>query len=400
MPVDLVLRNGRISDSVRVDVAVESGRFVAIGEGLAYSGRREHDLQGRLLLPGLTDIHHHVDKSYTFDILGGGDGRDNAVDLVMKHKPHVTVEDIYTRARSLLERVIRHGTCALRTHIDLDPVIGLRGVEAVLALRREYADRIRIQAVAFPRGAADLKDPAEFALVRRALEMGCDVVGGVPSVNPDPKGYIDVILGLAKQFDVLVDFHVDEKGIADVSTLAYLAEATMREGLVGMVSAGHCCTLAVVEDALADQVIGLVRQAEISISTCPMTNLFLQGGGGRVPGFRGLTRVRDLLTAGVNLCCASDNVRDPFNPYGNGDPILAALLAGLAARVGTREEQEALVGTVTTAGASAMRLRDYGLRPGCRADLVAVPCESVSRVLADLPGERTVLLNGQVIRTG
>jgi cytosine deaminase len=265
----------------------------------------------------------------------------------------------------------------------------------VLALRRDYVDRLRMQVVAFPRGAADLGDPEVYGLLRRALEMGCDGIGGVPNLNPLPRPYVDRVLDLAREYGCRVDLHVDENCNDDVSVLEYVAEATVREGLEGRVTCSHCCSLSVVPDVVADRVIAKLRQAQIYICALPLTNLFLQGGGSRAPGPRGLTRVRDLWDAGIAVCCGSDNIRDPFNPYGNGDPLLAALLCGLACRMGSASDQAALLATVTSAGAAAMGLADYGLQVGARADLVALDCESPTAILAEQPARKLMVLGGR-----
>jgi cytosine deaminase len=290
---------------------------------------------------------------------------------------------------------VRHGTCGLRTHVDIDELAELRGVEGVLALRRDYADRVRMQVVAFPRGEADPWEPSLYGLLRRALEMGCDCIGGVPNLNAQARRYVDTIMALALEYGARVDCHVEENCDADVSVLEYLADSTLQAGLTGRDTCSHCCSLGIVPDADADRVIAKVRAAGIFIASQPLTNLYLQGGGGRVPGPRGLTRVKDLWDAGVTVCCASDNIQDPFNPYGNGDPLLAALIAGLALRLGSPAEQAALVDSITVAGAAAMGLDDYGLRPGARADLVALACTAPASIIGEQPARKLVVLAGQ-----
>jgi cytosine/creatinine deaminase len=290
---------------------------------------------------------------------------------------------------------VHHGTCALRTHVDTDDLAELRGVEGTLALRQEYADRVRMQMVVFPRGDLNVWAPAIERLLRRALEMGCDAIGGVPNVNPRARRYVDTIFALAQEYGVRVDFHVEENCDADASVLEYVADTTLQTGMMGRVTCSHCCSLSIVPDADADRVIAKVRAADIFIATQPLTNLYLQGGGGRVPGPRGLTRVRDLWQAGVTVCCASDNVQDPFNPYGNGDPLLAALVAGLALRLGSPADQAALLDAITVAGAAAMGLEDYGLRLGARADLVALACTTPNHVIAEQPARKLVVLGGR-----
>ncbi|HEY7059899.1 MAG TPA: amidohydrolase family protein [Chloroflexota bacterium] len=395
MAVDLVLRRARLRDGALVDIAIDAGRFVEIGTGLAFTGREERDLAGAVVLPGFTDLHQHVDKAYTLDLLGPADGNLDARERFRAFKPTMTADDVYRRGHAVMERLVRHGTCALRTHVDTDDLAELRGVEGTLALRQEYADRVRMQMVVFPRGDLNVWEPAIHGLLRRALDLGCDVVGGVPNVNADPRRYVDTMLALAQEYGVLVDFHVEENCDADASVLEYVADATRAAGLVGRVTCSHCCSLSIVSDAAADRVIAKVKAAGIFIATQPLTNLYLQGGGGRVPGPRGLTRVRDLWQAGVTVCCASDNIQDPFNPYGNGDPLLAALVAGLALRIGSPADQAALLDSITVAGASAMGLEDYGLRPGARADLVALACATPGNVIAEQPTRKLVVLGGR-----
>ena len=346
------------------------------------------------MLPGLVDLHQHIDKAYVLNQVGAADSLERAI-LSMEHYARtMTVDDVVQRGRKVYRRLMRGGTCAVRTHVNIDDLTGLRGVEGVIVLKQEHADRVRTQVVAMPRGNADLRDRTQLERLRTALRMGCDAVGGSPSQSGDPRRYVEAVFDLAEETGCLVDLHVDEAQVPDAATLEFVARETVRREMMGRVSAGHCSTLSMVDDAAADEIIGLVRAAELNISTCPFTSLFLQGGGGRVPGFRGLTRVRDLLAAGINVCCGSDNIRDPFNPFGNGDLVLAALILGLACRMGTHGERKTLLATITEAGAKAMRLSDHGLRKGARADLVAFDCASTDDIIAEQPARRLVLLNG------
>jgi cytosine deaminase len=395
--VELVVRNGMLRDDLRVDFAVEGGRFTAMGPRLNLMGRREVDLKDAPVLPGLVDLHEHIDKAYLLDRVGVADSLEAAIWLMQGYTSTMTVDDVVQRGRGVYRRLMRSGTCAVRTHANIDDLTGLRGVEGLIALKREHADRVRTQVVAMPRGDADLRDPAQVERLRTALRMGCDAVGGSPSQSADPRRYAEAVFDLAEETGCLVDLHVDEAQVPNAGTLEFVARETLRRNLAGRVSAGHCSTLSLLDDAAADEMIGLMRTAELSISTCPFTSLYLQGGGGRVPGFRGLTRVKDLLAAGVNVCCGSDNIRDPFNPYGNGDLVLAALILGLACRMGDHDERELLLRTITDAGAKAMGLRDYGLRVGARADLVAFDCASTDEILAEQPARRLVLLNGKPV---
>src|SRR5262249_27247468 len=155
MPVDLVLRRARLHDGSLADIGIDAGRIVAIDNALALTAREERDLDGAVVLPGFTDVHHHLDKAYVVEVLGPADGNLDARERFKAFKPTMTADDVYRRGGAVMSRLVRHGTCALRTHVDTDDLAQLRGVEGVLALRSEYADRVRMQVVAFPRGDID-----------------------------------------------------------------------------------------------------------------------------------------------------------------------------------------------------------------------------------------------------
>lgn len=393
--VDCVLRGARVADGAPLqDLAIDQGRITAIGERLPHQGRQEIRLEGRVVLSGFVDLHMHLDKALTVQDCPNPAGTlDGAVAAMATRKAAMTKDDIIARATRLVEMALRAGTCALRTHADVDDAVGLRGVEALLEVRDAYRGRARIQVVAFPSGRFRWERAEQRALVREALSLGADVLGGVPWRADDPRRQIDELFALAQEFDRDLDLHVDETDDPRTLTLEYLAEKTVREGYQGRVCAGHCCTLAVVDDQTAHRVIQKVREAGITVITNPATNLYLQGRRGH-PQWRGLTRVRELLQAGVNLAVASDNVRDPFNPFGRADLLEIALLLALAAQLGSPEEQAAALAMATTNPARAMGLRDYGLVEGARADLVVLETHSVADVLADQPMRVGVMVGG------
>ena len=356
------------------------------------------DLEGAVVVPGFVDSHQHIDNSYACVGTGGADGLAQAIARSDAWRATLTEDDILRRGRRLLLELVNHGVCAVRTHCDIDTTFGLRGIAPLLALKDEFADRVHLQLVAFPNVyAVPPEQPTGHRLLRQALAMGCDAVGGAPHLSASPHAHVDAILRLANDYGCLVDMHVDELDTPGTEHLSYIADATVREGLQGLVTCSHCCSLALLPDREADLVIEKVLQAGLHIAACPLTNLYLQGGDGRVPGFRGLTRVKDLMKAGVNVVFGADNIRDAFNPYGNGDPLLAAMIGGTAARLGTAEELRWLLHGVTAAGARALGLAGYGLDVGCRADLVVLACENVADVVPAMARRRLVILNGRVV---
>ncbi|MBI2368692.1 MAG: amidohydrolase family protein [Deltaproteobacteria bacterium] len=394
--VDCVVRHARIADGIPLrDLAIDQGRIVAVGEALPHQGRQELRLEGRVVLPGFVDLHMHLDKALTARDSPNPEGTlRGAIAASDRLKPAATKADLIARATRVVEMAIRAGTCALRTHTDVDDVVGLRGIEALLEVREAYRGRVRIQVVAFPTGRFS-RDVAEGrALIRQALRAGADVLGGVTFATHDPPRQIDHLFALAREFDRDLDLHVDETDDPRMLSLEYLADKTVREGYQGRVCAGHCCSLAVVDDQTARRVIEKVREAGITVITNPATNLYLQGRRGH-PQWRGLTRVRELLQAGVNLAVASDNVRDPFNPFGRADLLESALLLALAAQLGSPEEQAAALAMATTNPARAMGLQGYGLVEGAVANLVVLEAHAVGDVLAEQPMRAAVMLSGE-----
>ncbi|MBI2371602.1 MAG: amidohydrolase family protein [Deltaproteobacteria bacterium] len=393
--VDCVLRGARIADGVPLrDLAIDQGRIVAIGEGVPQQGRQELHLEGRVVLPGFVDLHMHLDKAFTAkDCPNPAGTLRGAIAATDRLKPAMTKDDLVARAARLAEMAMRAGTCALRTHADLDGMAGLRGVEALLEVREAYRGRVRIEVAVFPTGRLSLAQGRD--LIRKALAAGADVLGGVTSATDDPPRQIDELFALAREFDRNLDLHVDETDDPQMLSLEYLADKTIREGYQGRVCAGHCCSLGVVDEQTAHRVIQKVREAGITVITNPATNLYLQGRGAH-PKWRGLTRVRELLQAGVNLAVASDNVRDAFNPFGRADLLEIALLLALAAHLGSPEEQAVVLAMATTNPARAMGLRDYGLVDGVVANLVVLEAYAVAEVLAEQPRRWAVILGGEL----
>lgn len=393
---DLLLRRARLGDDQSlVDIAIKAGTIHAVGADLDFPFHESIDLAGAVVMPGLVDVHHHIDTALTYAEVGGADGFDEAVVRMQDFRQKFSEDKLYQRGEHMLETLLRHGVCAVRSHCIVDAAIGTRGVQVLLALKKAFANKIELQVVALSDVyRAPPEDPVGYALLRSALAMGCEVIGGAPHMVPDPRKHVDAVLRLAHEFNCLVDMHVDE---ANGNTLPYIAIATVREKLQGRVSCSHCSGLSLLPDANADQVIEQVQEANLHIVCCPLTNLYLQGGDGRVPGHRGLTRVRELMDKGVNIVFGSDNVQDAFNPYGNGDPVLVAMVGGVAARLGSPNHLRMLLRGVTHGAAAVMQLSDYGIKPGCRADLVALDCNRLSDVVPSVAKRRLVVMRGRIV---
>jgi cytosine deaminase len=284
----------------------------------------------------------------------------------------------------------------LRTHVDIDPIVGLRGFNALLRVRERLRDTGRLQIVAFPQeGLGD--DGYVEGLLDQALRAGADAVGGIPAREADPKAHIDRIFALAKKHGAPIDMHVDESDDPRDLTLEYLAEKTLAEGYAGRVVAGHCTSLAVAAEDDVARIVEKVKRAGITIVTLPSTNLHLGGRRDRGPVGRGLTPVRRLLAAGVNVVCGSDNIRDPFTPFGNARMLENGLLLAHAAHMGTGPELATIFEMATVRAASALGITGYGLDEGARADLVILDAESAADAVVSVAPPLWVIAGGKML---
>ena len=390
---ELVLRNTRVDDGALQDIALESGKIVAIADKLEDSGREERNLEGRIVLPGFVEAHCHIDKTLTIDRVENDSGTlMEAIQNWVAFKPTLTRDDYLARGRCGLLMALRAGTTSLRTHVDVDSA-GLLALESVLELKQEFAGRVDLQIVAL--GGPGEND-AEYSVMRTALEIGADIVGGCPAIRSDPKAEVLRALDLAVQFAKPIDLHVDENENPESLSLETLAEETIARGLEGRVTAGHCCSLAFMDERTAARVIQKVARARINIVTLPACNLVLQGREMN-PVPRGLTRVKQLLEAGVNVVTGSDNVQDPFQPLGNYDLLAASNLTALAAHMTGRTQMLETLEMTTARAAKVLGLEGYGLRVGCVADLVVIDAQSRLEALAQVSMNRMVIKDGKIL---
>lgn len=394
--LDLLLRGCRVPErGDRVDIAIAGGRIVAIG-GAAGDARETVEVRGRLVTPGLVEAHIHLDKALLAGRVTASAGTlEEAIRLTGEAKRRFTVDDIRDRARRALDLAVAAGTTAMRTHVEVDPIVNLAGMEAVLPLRREYAAAIDLQVCAFAQEGI-LKAPGTEDLLRRALAMGADLVGGVPYNDTDARRHIEIVFDLAREFDVDVDFHADFADEPRHLHIREIVEQTVRRGWQGRVAVGHMSELAAIPPAEQDGIIAGIAAAGIGVICLPATDLYLMGRGDPVNVRRGLAPVRRLLAAGVPVALATNNIRNPFTPVGTADLTHMAFIAAVAAHMGTPDQMRALVAALTTHPARILRLADYGLAVGSRADLLVWECERPEEIVATLPERALVVKDGRV----
>lgn len=395
--MDLIVRDARLADRAgRADIGIAGGRIRRIGERLPERGAREIDAAGRVVIPGLVESHFHLDKA----LLGAGAPAEagtlaGAIRATADAKRRFTVEDIARRARGALEMAIRHGTTAMRTHVEVDPIVGLNGMEAILPLQREYAWAIDLQLCVFPQEGI-FNAPGTEALMRRALALGGEAVGGVPYNDTDPLAHIRLVFDLAREFDRDVDLHLD---FADEPVHLHVREVaaeTLARGWHGRVCAGHMSELAALDAGALAPLAARIAEAGISVLVLPATDLYLMGRGDARNVRRGLAPVKPLLAAGVNVAVSTNNVQNPFTPFGDADLLRVANLLANAAHLGTVDDLCLALRLATDHGARAIRLADYGLAEGARADLVLLDCVEPAAAVAAIPERLMVIKNGAV----
>ncbi len=395
-PVEWILRQARIDDDgPLVDIAIHAGTIVAIGEQLPQRGQQEWDVAGRVVLPGLVDVHVHLDKSFV-ELPNQSGKLLEAINVWLAARQGLTRASFMARAERALQLAVSNGTTALRTHVDTLERQDLVALEAILEVRAEWRHAVDLQIVAL---GAPGRSAAHNDVMHTALAMGADLVGGAPTLENDPTHAIASVFALAEASGKPIDLHIDECEDPQANALAMLAEQTTAHGMQGRVTAGHCCSLAYMDDVTAGQTIEQVARAQLNIITLPSCNLVLQGRH-QQPSTRGVTRVGELVAAGVTVCAASDNVADPFNPFGAYDLLQIANLNAHVAHMAGASEIVASLGMVTAQPAHVMGLANYGIHSGAVADLVVVDAPSRRAAVTTIAPRLGVFKRGQlVVRT-
>ena len=395
--MDLLIKQARLEDDAElVDIAISEGKITAVAPIIEESAAKTIEAKGKVVIPGLIESHIHLDKALIADREPNNSGTlQEAIQVTAKLKPTFTAEDIYDRAKRALEMLIVHGTTAVRTHAEFDPAQGFTGFDTIMRIKEEYRDLIDIQVVAFPQEGI-FKAPGTDKMMIEAMEKGADVVGGIPYNDAPANEHIDLIFEIAKRFDKDIDLHQDFADEADDTSIVYLCEKTIAEGYQGRVSVGHLTALHAMEPDQLAEVIDLMVKAQINVMPLPATDLHLGARNDAYNVRRAVTPIRKLRDAGVNICLGSNNIRNAFTPYGNGDLIQIAMLAVPVAHLGGADDLPTVLPMITTNTAKALNIKDYGIAVGNRADLILLDTQRKADVLIDIPERLMVIKNGRI----
>jgi cytosine deaminase len=392
----LMLRGGRVGGA-RMDVAIRDGRIERLGPGLPAAGYEVIDVPDRLVLPGFVETHIHPDKAFIADRTEGlRAGGPTAQTLVARLKQAFTVDDVYRRARRVVELAVRHGCTTMRAHVEIDAFVELRGVEALRRLQADVAALLDLQLIAFAQEGI-FHDAITRELLREALKLGLPTLGGCPYMDADQRAHIDWFFETAEAFGVTLDFHADSSDDPALLTSDYIAEQTIARGLHGRVTLGHLCMLDVLPPAARARLVDRLREAQIHVISLPATELHVKGRTDPQRTWRGVTRLAELREAGINVAISTNNVVNPFTPYGHPDLLRQALVAAMAAHLGNLEQLAWLPELITTNAARAIGLTDYGLAEGRRADLVVLDAPDAAQAITEQSEKLYVVKRGRVV---
>jgi cytosine deaminase len=394
----LIVRNAQIDErDDAIDLVVEDGRIVAIeAAGVAGTGARMLDVAGRYVSPGFVETHIHLDKSCIVDRCQTGEGTlAAAIREVARAKAAFTVDDVHARAARTIERAILQGTTRMRTHVEVDPGIGLRGFDGVQSLVDEYRWAIDLELCVFPQeGLTD--NPGTEELLVEGLRRGAKVVGAAPYVDRDPHAQIDRIFGLARDFDVPIDMHLDFTLDVSKMDVEYVCAKTREHRYEGRVAIGHVSTLSALAKERFDAVASMLADAGVAVTVLPSTDLFLMGRGADRDVPRGVAPVHRLVQAGVGASLATNNVLNPFTPYGDCSLVRMANLYANVAQLGQRDELALCHSLVTRHAARILGVDDHRIVPGAPADFVVLDCRSAAQAIAELAAPLYVFKHGRM----
>src|SRR6202171_5905969 len=401
--LDILVKNVALWGTTGLcDIGIAGGRFVSIGPSLpAQVSALTLDAAARMAVPGFVEPHIHLDKALISERapVNISGTLTEAIEILWNIKRNYTVDEIADRASRVLAQAVENGISGLRTHVDVDPIGGTRPAEGLIRARQRFRDLIDIQIVAFPQEGI-VKSPGTEALMRQVMKSGIDVVGGMPFTEASPQDsrrHIEIVFDIAREFDADIDMHVDETDDPMARTLEVLAELTIKNGWQGRVTAGHTCALASYPRNYADQVIERLREAGVNMIANPATNLMLQGRLDDYPKRRGVTQVKELLAAGVNVACGQDCVHDTFYPFGQNDPLEIAFLLCHASQMSQPAEILTVMDMVTNNSAKALRIPEFRVAVGAVADLVVLDARDAREALATRAPRRWVIRKGKLI---
>ncbi|UHS58318.1 amidohydrolase family protein [Agrobacterium vaccinii] len=388
-----VFTNAKLADGLLRDIIVESGRITSIEPAGSNTGSASVvDIAEDMLVPGFVEGHIHLDTSFYGDTWIPHRPCTNGFDVhervAFQAENMAVAAPMDKRARDQLDLCIGNGTLHMRSHVMVDGSVGLKSLETILAVREDYKNLIDIQLVAFPQSGI-IKSPGTPELLDEAIKLGADLVGGLDpaSFDRDVSGHLDVVFGVAEKHGVDIDIHLHDAGSMGAFTIEEICARTVALGMQGHVAISHAYGLGDLAPDAAHKIAATIAKSGVSI----MTN---------APGNHTFPPVALLRREGVTVFSGSDNIRDSWWPYGDGDMLHRAEIIGYRSGFYTDDELNAAFDIVTSEGAKALRLEDYGVHVGAKADFVTFAATCIPEVVVSFPRNRSVFKGGHMVAKG
>ena len=399
--MDLIIRNANLPDGrVGIDIGIKDGKIAALEVALSTKAQKEINASGYLVSPPFVDSHFHMDATLSLGLprLNQSGTLLEGIALWGELKPHLTVEAIKERALRYCDLAVARGLLAIRSHVDIcDP--RLLAVDALLEVRKEVAPYLDLQLVAFPQDGY-LRDTGAAKLMETALDRGVDVVGGIPHFERtmvEGKKSVEVLCRIAAERGLRVDMHCDESDDPNSRHIETLTAETVRHGLQDRVTGSHLTSMHSMDNYYVSKLLALMAEAEINVVANPLINITLQGRHDTYPKRRGMTRVPELMDAGVKVAFGHDCVMDPWYSLGSADMLEVASMGLHVAQLTGVEQMKSCFRAITEIPAAILGLEGYGLEKGCNADLVILQAADPVEALRLKANRLFVIRRGRII---
>ncbi|MEI6633649.1 MAG: amidohydrolase family protein [Chlamydiota bacterium] len=398
MKFDLLIKNARtrFSKGKALDIAVADGRIAKIGQKLGGEAKKKIDAGGKLVTESFVNGHLHLDKVYTLSMVGmdalssytagAMGGAMTAIEQAARVKAHYNEKWIIENVRKAVKLAIKFGNTHIRAFADTDTKAKLEGVKALLKAREEFKDQVEIQVVAFPQDGV-VRDPGAEDYVRQAMDLGADVVGGIPWIEyteADSQTHVNLMFAIAKKYNKDVSMLVDDAGDPGLRTIEMLIMKTLEIGWQGRVTAQHARAMALYPEPYYRKIEALLKKAQVGVVSDPQTGPLH-------------ARVRDLYNAGVGIALGQDDIADAYYPFGRNNMLEVAFLAAHLMWMTTVEDMDILYDLITTNAARALGIKEFGLKEDNKADLVVLNAEAVWEAIWNHEAPLHVIKSGREI---
>ncbi|WP_326894270.1 amidohydrolase family protein (plasmid) [Rhizobium beringeri] len=398
---DLIVRNANLPDGRKgIDIGIQGGKIIAVEHNLQAQAGEDIDATDRLVSPPFVDPHFHMDATLSLGLprMNVSGTLLEGIALWGELRPIVTKEELVDRALRYCDLAVTQGLLFIRSHVDTsDP--RLVTVEAMIEVREKVAPYIDLQLVAFPQDGY-YRSPGAIDALNRALDMGVDIVGGIPHFERtmgEGTASVEALCRIAADRGLPVDIHCDETDDPLSRHIETLAAETIRFGLQGRVAGSHLTSMHSMDNYYVSKLIPLMAEAEINVIPNPLINIMLQGRHDTYPKRRGMTRVRELMDAGLNVSFGHDCVMDPWYSMGSGDMLEVGHMAIHVAQMAGIDDKKRIFDALTVNSAKTMGIAGYGLEKGCNADLVILQASGTLEALRLKPNRLAVIRRGKVI---